>query len=131
MMDIAIGIIPTPKNKRGEGQGQNVKKGVWYLRISNDQRKGIIKEETESDEERKGRMKRMDRSCCAVNHSGKNPFAASFDEFIKHHANIIQSKPANVKSKELCGMSRTQFQTNKSWRGMFEARIFYLLGNLI
>ena len=76
-------------------------------------------------------MKRMDRSCCAVNYSGKNPFAASFDEFIKHHANIIQSKPANIKSKELCGVSRTQFQTNKSWRGMFEARVFHLLGNLI
>lgn len=64
-------------------------------------------------------------------HSDKNPFTATLNKFIKHHTNVVQSKPTDVKTEELSGVSGTQLQANKCWRRMFESWIFYLLGNLI
>lgn len=48
-----------------------------------------------------------------LNHSNKNPFAATLYEFIKHHTNVIQNKPADIEAKKLGSMSRAQFQADK------------------
>jgi len=82
-------------------------------------------------ENRLGKRKREKKTISINNHSGEHPFAATLDEFIKHQSNIIQNKPANIKAKKLCSMSRTQLQANKGWRGMLQTWIFHLLSDLI
>ena len=71
------------------------------------------KKRKESDS--KKRINKGNKAISINNYSGEDPFTATLDKFIKHQSNIIQNKPANVKTKELCSMSRTQLQANKCW----------------
>ena len=64
-------------------------------------------------------------------HSSENPLTAPLDEFIQHEPDIRKDESTDIKREEFSGVSGTQLQSDMGLRGMLEAWIFDLTGDLI
>ena len=63
--------------------------------------------------------------------SSQNPFTASLDKLVKHEADIVQCKTANVEPKELRCISRAQFEANVRLGGILQAGVLDLTRYLV
>lgn len=63
--------------------------------------------------------------------SSQNPFTAPLDELVKHQADVVQRKAADVETKELGCITRAQFQADVRLRRVLQARVLDLTCDLV
>jgi hypothetical protein len=63
--------------------------------------------------------------------SSQNPFTAPLDELVKHQADIVQRKAADVETKELGCITCAQFQADMRLRRVLQARVLDLTCDLV
>ena len=68
--------------------------------------------------------------CHASTISSQDPLP-SLDEFIQHEPDISKHEPANIKGEKLSGVAGAELESDVRLRGMLEAWVFDLPGDLI